>query len=152
MIPPGYGFSDVVLITTIANRIYHAYKDSPGEFKALSGEVETLKSTLEVFARRFCDVEHNGSVKCQPVELVLESKELLEKLDALLEKYKGLATDNRKLSFDKLLFGSEDTKKLRERMKNLTSDIQGFRIETILQQTDSIRFVNSSPYFVRGTG
>ena len=149
--PPGYGLSDLALIIRIASRIHDAYKNSPGEFQALSREVETLKSTVEEFARRFPNDERNGNRKSQPEELISEAKELLERLDERLDKYKSLATE-KKLPFDRLLFGTGKTQKLRERMKTLTSFIRGFQIETILQQTNNIRYVDSSHYSVTARG
>ena len=145
MLPPGYGFSDLLLIVKIADQIRDAFKNSPDEFQALSREVENLKSKVEELAQRVPKDEHNINGKSQCAELISESKKLLDKLNAQLEKFKSLATD-KKSPWDKLLFQNKETQKLREQMRTLTTSIRDFRIETILQQADSIRFVNSSHY------
>ena len=147
MVPPGYGLSDLALIIKIADRIYDAYKNSPGEFQALARDAETLKSTVKDFRARFPDDGHNGNGESQPAKLILESKEVLEKLEARLEKYKSLATD-KKSTVDRLRFDDGELRRLRERMRTLASSIQGLRVEVILQQSDSIRFVYSPQCFV----
>lgn len=138
MVTPGYGLSDVALIIGIAERIYTTFKDSPGQFQDLSREVTTFKSRISEFRQRFPN-EQNGNCETQSGRLILESKEVLKKLDAHLENFKSLATDKKSPS-DRLLFGRGDTRKLRERLRNLGSSIQGLQIEILLQQNDNIGF------------
>lgn len=122
----GYSVSDLVSTTALAWKIYKACKDSSSEFKNISSEVVTLHIVLK---------EVHDSLICQRLtqhqEAELESvgkgcNDVLKDLEKLLKKYGSVGTAKSLRVWDRMKWGLEDVKSMRDRLISNTTMLSAF--------------------------
>ena len=127
----GYSVSDLVSTAALAWKIYKTCKDSSGEFKNISSEVITLHIVLK---------EVQDSLTCQQLnqrqEAELESvgkgcNDVLKDLDKLLKKYGSLGTSKSSRVWDRMKWGLEDVKTMRDRLISNTTMLSAFNAALI---------------------
>ena len=126
MVAPGYGANDLALIVKIIHKIYHTYTTSPDHFRALSQECLMLETAIKQAIRSAPNEQLREDQQVQFSCLMASSKEILQKLYDVLEKYNTLATNKYSVR-DRLLFITVDVDDLRARMHSQATSLQGFR-------------------------
>ena len=129
----GWGGGDLFAVLQLASKVYTAYKDAPSNYRDIADEVKSLQSTITRAARHINSLSEDDKLEGQGI---LEGcQKVLEDLDSLIEKYKSLASTNKRLVFKKVRLGTEDIATLRARLTSnallLSSFIRRFDIYTI---------------------
>ena len=111
----GFSVGDFIAVGQLCWKTYKRCKDSAGIYDELSGEVSGLfaviKETEELLEQQeLTDAQKRKLLSCQK-----SCKTLLEDLNALLSKYRGLGTKSRR-TFDRLGFGNQDFIGIRQRV------------------------------------
>ena len=131
MATPGYAVGDVIAVSTLAWKVYKAYKDAPGEFQAMANEILSLHVVLK-------EVEENiGLSHCtRELETVRNGcKDVLTELQEIQQKYEaslGIATRSSRHNFDRMKFWKEDIAGLRARVVLNTSMLAAFNSSTVV--------------------
>lgn len=127
----GYSISDLVSTSALAWKLYKSCKDSSGNFKNISSEVISLHIVLK---------EVQDSLTCQQLdqrqEAQLESvgkgcNDVLNDLDKLLKKYGSLGTSKGSRVWDRMKWGLEDVKTMRDRLISNTTMLSAFNTALI---------------------
>lgn len=121
----GLSVGDIFLISSLAWRVYRLCRDSSNEFKALSTEVASLHIVLKETEDQ---IQQNNVEKGYEARLLVIAdgcKDVLEDLESFLSKYESLATKTQR-TWDRLRWGSEDARKLRERLVSNTVLLTAF--------------------------
>ncbi|KAI4124617.1 MAG: hypothetical protein LQ347_005677 [Umbilicaria vellea] len=122
----GYSVADLVSTTVLAWKIYKACKDSVSEFRNISSEVVTLHVVLK---------EVLDSLVCQPLTQHQEAElgsvgkgcnDVLQDLDKLLNRYGSFGTAKGLRMWDRMKWGLEDVKSMRERLISNTTMLSAF--------------------------
>lgn len=121
----GLSVGDFFLISSLAWKVFKLCKDSSNEFKAISTEVVSLHVVLKETEEQ---IQQNIVQKDQENRLLVIAeacKSVLEDLENFLNKYESLATKTQR-TWDRLRWGSEDARKLRERLVSNTVLLTAF--------------------------
>lgn len=86
----GIGVGDVVVVSTLAWRMYRACKDSLNDFRNISSEVLSLHVILKELQDNASDEILNGQQQAQLDVLGSGCNDVLKDLDSLLKKYQSL--------------------------------------------------------------
>lgn len=132
----GWGVGDIMAISRLAIKVYAAYKDAPDEYRHISDEVESLRIIIHKAARHFEGSGLDDNSKQEGQKVLKGCQNVLEDLNSLIEKYKGLVSaNNTSQVFRRVKLGTEDIATLRSRLATnailLNSFIQRFDIPTI---------------------
>ena len=131
----GYGVGDFIAISTLAAKVYTAYKDAPTYYKNVAEEVKSLQIIINRAGQHFKSTTLSDNDKQEGQEILKGCQSVLEDLDSLMEKYKGLDSFNKGLVFKRIKLGGEDIATLRARLTTnatlLSSFIRRFDIPTI---------------------
>ncbi|KAK7018598.1 ANK-REP-region domain-containing protein [Favolaschia claudopus] len=123
----GVGVGDVVLVTSLAWRLYKNSKESSEHFRSMSTELMALHAVLS----EICDfVEEHGdeledSRKNRLNLLMQGCQGSLQELDALYHRYESLATQ-RQRTWDRMCFGLKDLSDVRQRLISCTTSLTSF--------------------------
>lgn len=145
----GYSVSDLLSTTALAWKIYRICKFSSRDFNNISNEVLSLHIVLK---------EVQDSLTCQQLnqrqEAELESvrkgcTDVLKDLDKLLRKYGGLRTTRSLTVWDRVKWGMEDVKTMRDRLISNTTMLSAFNTAFIQYVCDlNLCFVVDKTYWV----
>ena len=118
----GFSVGDFLAGGTLVWKVYNAYAGAPEQFRNVSQEI----LSLHVVFNKVEDQLRNqgfgnntlrlGTKDTDDLKILHDGLQtIVEKLDALLQKYHSLM-ENRSISFDRLRWGQEDLSELRERV------------------------------------
>ncbi|KAG6991440.1 hypothetical protein G7Y79_00052g087800 [Physcia stellaris] len=111
----GFSVSDFVTVGGLCWKLYKKCKDSPGNFKNLTGEVGALhnviKETEELLSQQSLTVQQKEKLRVATVGC----GEVLQDLDDLLARYRSMGTKAQK-ALDRWGFGTEDIDGIRTRL------------------------------------
>ena len=128
----GLGVNDAIAISTLASKVYVAYKAAPDDYRHVSEEVMSLQIIIDKAVQYFKDtaLSNNDRQLCQKVLKGCQS--VLEDLNCLIEKYNGLDSTNIRQVFKRVKLGMEDIAALRTRLISNTILLNSF-----IQRCDS---------------
>ena len=117
---------DIIAITGLAVRVSIAYKGVPAEYRHISEEVAALKLLIDKAAPHFkrMDISHKDYHYGEKV--LRDCQSVLEDLNSLVEKYKRLASINRRLTFEGVKLGKDDIASLQVRLISNAVLFNGF--------------------------
>ena len=123
----GYGVGDFLTISGLAITVYAAYKDAPGDYKHISEEVRPLQTIVDQAVNYLTNTALTDSKRQEGQEALQSCQNVLEELNALIEKYKSLASTNNKMQvFKRVKLGTEDITTLRARLTSNTVLLSNF--------------------------
>ena len=122
----GYSVSDLVSTSALAWKIYKACKDSPGEFKNISSEVISLHIVLKEVQDSLTCQHLNPRQEAQLASVGEGCNDVLKDLDKLLKKYGSLGTSKGSRVWDRMKWGFEDVKTMRDRLISNTTMLSAF--------------------------
>ena len=130
------GVGDVMAISGLALKVCTAYKDAPGDYRNISDEVESLHIIINKAAHYFESTTISDSSRQEGHKVLRGCHNVLEDLDALMEKYDSLASKSTSTSTSQALqrlklsaslgIGTEDIATLRARLTSNTTLLNGF--------------------------
>lgn len=147
----GWSMGDVVSISTLAMKVYTAYKDAPNDYRHISQEVKSLKIIIDKAKQLFENSIISDKNHQDDQEILQSCRSVLEDLSSLIERYRGLTSTNSHQIFKRVKFGTEDIATLRVRLISNTGLLNGFiqRFDiltiaikcTVLIFTSAVKFV-----------
>ena len=121
----GVGVGDFFAVGKLCWNVYTMCKDSPGNYKQLSGEVSSLYAVIRetelLLSKQGLSPEQQARLATcrQGCEAVLKD------LEGLLVKYEGLGTKSQR-TFDRVAFGLHDMNEIRLRLISNVSMLDAF--------------------------
>lgn len=109
----GCGAGDIFTIVQLATRVYRAYKDAPSDYKRIANDVKPLHNLINKAAQHLKSTTLSDDDKQEGQDVLKGCQGVLEDLNALMEKYKSLASTNKRLDFKRVKLGTEDIATLR---------------------------------------
>ena len=141
----GWGVGDIATITTLAVKVYTAYKDAPDSYKHISQEVKSLQILINKAVPHVEKTTLSDNCRQEGQEALKGCQSILEDLHSLIEKYKDLTATNRSQVFQKVKLGTEDIATLRSRLISNTGLLNGFiQRSNIPSLTINIYYANIS--------
>lgn len=122
----GWSMSDVVGISTLAMKVFAAYKDAPNDYKHISQEVKSLQIIINKAMQLFESSIISDKTHQDDQEILEGCRSVLEDLESLIERYKSLTSTNSHQIFKRVKFGTEDIATLRVRLISNTGLLNGF--------------------------
>ena len=132
----GYGVGDFMAISGLALKVCTAYKDAPGDYRNISDEVESLHIIINKAAHHFESTTLSDNSRQEGHTVLRGCHNVLQELDALIEKYDSLASKSTSTSTTqalqrlklsaRLVIGTEDIATLRARLTSNTILLNGF--------------------------
>lgn len=121
----GFGVGDFLAVGKLCWSVYKKCKDSPGNYKELSGEVGALhnvmKETEELLSQQRLSPEQKERLKVAKTGC----EDVLGDLDAMLIKYESLGTKSQR-TFNRMGFGLQDMASIRLRLISNVSLLDAF--------------------------
>lgn len=122
----GYGVGDFLAVSTLALRVYKAYKDAPGDYRHISEEVKSLHIMIEEGVHHLESTTLSCSQQQKGNEILQGCHSVLEDLSAFINKYKSLVFANKHQVVTRVKLGMEDMTTLRTRLISNTILLNGF--------------------------
>ena len=79
--PFGVGVGDVLAVSTLALKVYTAYKEAPNELRNISDEINSLRIMTEKGEQRLRNTTLTDTEKTQLSEILQGCENLLQDLD-----------------------------------------------------------------------
>lgn len=127
----GVGVGDVILVSSLAWKLYKACKDSSEEFQQVSMDLMSLHAVLretEDYLQEHSDLPASRVNRLQI--LCNGCNPVLTELEALFNKYESLGTQQQR-TWDRMRFGLKDLTDLRARLVCSTTMLNAFNIALI---------------------
>lgn len=123
----GFGFAvgDFIAVGKICWNVYTKCKDSPGNYKQLSGEVSSLYVVIRETELLLSKQSLSPGQQARLDTCRQGCESVLQDLDGLLVKYESLGTKSQR-TFDRLAFGSHDMNEIRLRLTSNVSMLDAF--------------------------
>ena len=122
----GYGVGDFLAVSTLALKVYNAYKDAPGDYRHISEEVKSLHIMIEEGVHHLERTTPSCSQQQKGNEILQGCHSVLEDLSAFINKYRSLASANKHQVVTRVKLGMEDMTALRTRLISNTILLNGF--------------------------
>ena len=122
----GYSVGDVIAISQLAIKVYTAYKDAPDIYGHIADEVAGLQVLIDKVEQHFKSAAISSNDRHNGQKVLKGCQSILEDLSSLIEKYKSLASTNKRLVFKRVKLGMEDIATLRARLISNTTLLSSF--------------------------
>ena len=122
----GYSVGDVFAISQLALKVYTAYKDAPDIYGNISDEVAGLQVLIDKVEQQFQSTTISSNDRHNGQKILKGCQSALEDLNSRVEKYKSLASTNKRLFFKRVKLGMEDIATLRSRLISNTTLLSSF--------------------------
>ena len=122
----GLGVGDFISMSTLAIKVYNAYKDAPNNYRHISEDVKPLPILIEKAVSHFESITLSGNDRLLGQEILKGCRSVLEDLYSLIEKYDTLASANTRQVVTKFKLSTEDIATLRARLTYNTGLLSGF--------------------------
>ena len=122
----GFGVGDLVMVTSLAWKLYKACKDSGDDFRNLSHELMSLDAVLRETSDYL--TEHTGLEVSRRNRLNIICSgclQTLRDLEELVNKYQSLGTQAQR-AWDRVRFGLRDISDLRQRVVSSVTLLNAF--------------------------
>ena len=127
---------DIFATSDLAVRVYTAYKDAPNDYRRISKDVAALQILIDKVAQHFKSTTIPNSDDRHYGQKVLKGCQgVLQDLHSYIEKYKRLASMNKRLVLNRVKLGKDITA-LRVQLISNTILLNGFVRRFV------IRFIN----------
>ena len=122
----GYSVGDFIAISQLAIKVYTAYKDAPDIYGNIADEVAGLQVLIDRVERHFQSTTISSNDRRDGQKVLKGCQSVLEDLNSRVEKYKSLASTNKRLVFKRVKLGTEDIATLRARLISNTTLLSSF--------------------------
>jgi hypothetical protein len=123
----GVGLGDVIVVSTLAWKLFKACKDSSEDFQRLSTELMSLHAVLketEEYTKENAD--HLDTSRKYRLEILCQGCHgVLADLEGLLNRYDSLSTQTQR-TWDRMRFGLKDLSDVRSRLVSSTTMLNAF--------------------------
>lgn len=127
---------DIITISLLARTVYSAYKNASDNYRHISEEVRALQVLIDEVEQHFRSSAIGSHDQQNGLKILKSCQSVLEDLNSLVEKYKGLASTNKGMVFQRVKLGTKDIATLRARLTSnatlLSSFIRRFNIPTVI--------------------
>lgn len=127
----GIGIGDIVIVSSLAWKLYKAFKDSGDGFKQVSADLMSLHAVLretEDYMQEHSDMDTSRQHRLQ---IIIDGcKPALGELEAIFIRYDNLGTQAQR-AWDRVQFGMKDLTELRSRVVFSTTMLNAFNIALI---------------------
>ena len=132
----GWGVGDIAAISSLAAKVYTAYRDAPNGYKHISRKVNSLHIMIHKAAEHFESTTLSGNDRQEGQKVLKGCENILGDLNSLIWKYNSLASNNTSQDFQRVkLSTTKDIVSLSARLTAnatlLSRFIQRFDIFTI---------------------
>ena len=117
---------DIIAITGLAFRVSIAYKGVPAEYRHVSEEVAALKLLIDKVAPHFKSMDISHEDYHYGEKVLRDCQSVLEDLNSFVEKYKRLASMNRRFVLNSMKLGKADIATLQVQLITNTLLLNGF--------------------------
>ncbi|KAF2265803.1 hypothetical protein CC78DRAFT_175973 [Lojkania enalia] len=121
----GVSIGDVLKVCELATRVYKNCRDSPGEYRALTGEARSLTNILQDVA----DKVENQSIPENKQKALFDvyeaSIKVLSELDQILNHYNTLDTKSKR-TWDRLKWDPDRSRSLRDKLTSTVVMLNSF--------------------------
>ncbi|KAF2121453.1 hypothetical protein BDV96DRAFT_640845 [Lophiotrema nucula] len=126
----GVSIGDIIKVCEIATRVYKNCRDSPGEYKALTGEARSLTNLLQDVADKIESQSIPESKNQQLLDTFETCVDILSELDKTLKHYNSLDSKSKR-AWDRLKWDSDTSRLLREKLTSAVTLLNSFYISLI---------------------
>ena len=116
---------DLITISGLAAKVYAAYNDTP-DYRHISEEVVALRVLIDKFAQQFKSTTISTSDDRDGHKVLKGCRDVLEHLDCLFEKYRRLASVNKRIVLGCVKLGKDDTTTLHVQLISAAGLLNGF--------------------------
>ena len=117
---------DIIAITGLAVRVSIAYKDAQVDYRNISEKVAALKLLIDKAAPHFKSMSISLEEYHHGEQVLKDCQSVLEDLDYFIEKYKRLASINKRLVLNRVKLGKKDITALEVQLVSNTMLLNGF--------------------------
>ena len=117
---------DFIAISTLALKVYSAYKDAPSDYGHILEEVVGLQVLIDKVEKHFKSSTISSNDRRDGLKVLKGCQSVLEDLNSLIEEYNSIASTNKRLVFKRVKLGTEDVATLRARLISNTVLLSGF--------------------------
>ena len=100
---------DFIVISGLATRVHIAYKDAPDYYRHISEEAATLKLLIDKVAPHFKGTSISSKDRHYGQTVLKGCQGVLEDLNSFIERYKRIASMNRRLVLNRVTLGKDIT-------------------------------------------
>ena len=122
----GYSVGDFIAISQLVIKVYTAYKDAPDIYGHIADEVVGLQVLIDKVEQHFKRAIISSNDRRNGQNVLKGCQRVLEDLNSLTEKYKSLASTNKRLVFKRVKLGIEDIATLRARLTSNATLLSSF--------------------------
>lgn len=123
----GWGVGDIIAISTLAVKVYTAYRDAPDDYKNILDEVKSLQIVIDKAARHFKNSTLSKDSRREGQEVLKGCQKVLEDLNSLIKEYNSISSVNTSQALKRIKLGAvEDIATLRIRLISNTGLLNGF--------------------------
>ena len=126
----GFSIGDFVTVSSLAWQLYKSCKDSSDDFKIVANDVVSLHIVLKEIEEQYKEQTLERSQQVHLATLTRNTRGVLKELETLLEKYDSLGTQSQR-TWDRMRWGMEDVKRLREQLTSSTAMLSIFNTSLI---------------------
>lgn len=138
------GIGDIILVSSLAWKLYKAFKDADDDFKQVSTDLMSLHAVLHETQDYLRD--HGGALdtsRRNRLEMLVDGcKPVLQELDDIFDRYNRLGTQAQR-AWSRVRFGLKDLTDLRSRLVSNTTMLNAFNIALIKYEGLLIRISRS---------
>ena len=131
----GYSVSDFFTLSQLAVKVYKAYQNAPDDYQHISEEVAGLQGLIDKAQQHFKSTTISSGDRHHCQKALKGCKSILNDLSSFIEKYKSVASTDKRPVFKRVKLSTEDIATLRERLianaTLLSSFIRRFDISSI---------------------
>ena len=117
---------DIIATSGLAVRVYAAYKDAPDDCSHISEDVAALQVLIDQVAQYFKNTTLSSDDCYDGQRVLKDCQSVLQDLYSLMEKYRRLASMNKRLVLRRVKLGKEDITTLQVRLISNTGLLNGF--------------------------
>ena len=122
----GWDAGNLIAISSLAIKVYTAYKDAPDGHRQISEEVAVLQILIHKVAQHFKGTTLSSGDHHDGQKILKGCHNVLENLHSLIKKHRRLASSNKRLVLTGVSLGKEDITALQERLITNTILLNGF--------------------------
>ena len=118
----GWALSDIMAISSLAIKVYTAYRDAPGDYRNIADEVNSLRIIIDQVAQHFNSTPPSDKVWKEGQDVLKGCQNILEELDSLILRYNTLASPGTSHNIlQRIKLSAEDIATLRARLTSNTT-------------------------------
>jgi hypothetical protein len=128
----GVGLSDVVLVSSLAWKIYQCCKSAPSDFKTLAAYVWSVYTLLHEIEHSFEELHLNKYQHKNLQKLVAQCADVLNELETVLQRYECLVTGPRRWRVMKWQMESDGLNQMKQRLMDQIALLTSFNTSIMM--------------------